>query len=100
MRIIPTLSSRPDSHPNTLSYDVVQKIIGIRKEHGRCAEVVHREALNGGYSVSISSVKRTLDRYGLTRKRSPWKRYHAPMERLSFFTISPALDSKISLIAF
>lgn len=78
---IPTLSSRPHHHPNTLSQDVVQKIIDIRKERGRCAEVVHQEALNAGYSVSLSSIKRTLDRYGLTKKRSPWKRYHAPIER-------------------
>lgn len=78
---IPTLSSRPHHHPNTLSQDVVQKIIDIRKERGRCAEVVHQETLNAGYLVSLSSIKRTLDRYGLTKKRSPWKRYHAPMER-------------------
>jgi transposase InsO family protein len=31
--------------------------------------------------VSLSSVKRTLDRYGLTKKRSPWKRLHLSTER-------------------
>jgi transposase InsO family protein len=31
--------------------------------------------------VSLSSVKRTLDRKGLLAKRSPWKRYHAPTPR-------------------
>jgi len=38
--------------------------------------VVHRELLNQGMVVSLSSVKRTLKRKGLIRKRSPWKRWH------------------------
>lgn len=81
IRDIPTLSSRPRSHPKALPGETVQKIIDIRKDRGRCAEVVHQEVINAGYATSLSSVKRTLDRYGLTRKRSPWKRYHAPIER-------------------
>lgn len=78
---IPTLSSRPHHHPHSLSQNVVEKIIDIRKERGRCAEVVHRQVSEAGYSVSLSSVKRTLDRLGYTKKRSPWKRYHTPMDR-------------------
>ena len=31
--------------------------------------------------VSLSSVKRTLDRRGLTKKRSPWKRFHQSIVR-------------------
>ena len=81
IRTIPTLSSRPNSHPRALAPDIVQKIIDVRKSRGRCAEVVHEQIRQEGYRVSMSSVKRTLDRYGLTKKRSPWKRYHAPMER-------------------
>lgn len=78
---IPTKSSRPHSHPNTLPEDIVKRIVDIRLGRGRCAEVVHRQMLKEGYSVSLSSVKRTLDRRGLTNKRSPWKRYHPPSER-------------------
>lgn len=81
IRTIPTLSSRPHRHPNELSPHIVQAAIDIRKSHGRCAEVVRQEMHDAGYSISLSSVKRTLNRYGLTKKRSPWKRYHAPMER-------------------
>ena len=81
IRTIPTLSSRPNHHPKALSPDIVQRIVDIRMDRGRCAEVVHEQMRQEGYSVSISSVKRTLDRYGLIRKRSPWKRYHASMER-------------------
>ena len=31
--------------------------------------------------MSLSSVKRTLDRLGLLKKRSPWKRYRVPIGR-------------------
>ena len=43
--------------------------------------MVHQELVNEGIRVSISSVKRTLDRHGLLNKRNPWKRYHAPTLR-------------------
>lgn len=38
-----------------------------------------------GYSVSLSSVKRTLERNYLIKKRSPWKRYHPYQERPKAF---------------
>jgi transposase InsO family protein len=78
---IPTLSSRPKHHPRELSGDMVWKIFHKRLETKRCAEVVHQELLNQGVSVSLSSVKRTLDRTGLLNKRSPWKRYHPHIDR-------------------
>ena len=78
---IPTKSSRPHHHPNELSEDIVKEIIRIRLKRNRCAEVVHKEMLNLGHSVSLSSVKRTLERQGLIRKRSPWKRWHFEIER-------------------
>lgn len=79
---IPTRSSRPKTHPHTLSDEIVDTIIAIRLEHHRSAEVVHRRLKDEhGIEVSLSSVKRTLDRYGLLRKRSPWKRYHPPQPR-------------------
>lgn len=79
---IPTQSSRPHAHPHALDEAVVRKIIDIRLEHNRSAEVVHKRLEDEhGIMISLSSVKRTLDRHGLTKKRSPWKRYHPPMER-------------------
>ena len=80
-RPIPTLSSRPKAHPKQLSKEMVWKIYHKRILVKRSAEVIHRELLNDGVLVSLSSVKRTLDRMGLLKKRSPWKRYHAPMLR-------------------
>ena len=78
---IPTRSSRPHHHPRELSSEVVRAIVTQRLKNGRCAEVVHAELAQQGIQVSLPSVKRTLDRQRLTKKRSPWKRYHAPMER-------------------
>lgn len=78
---IPTKSSRPHHHPNELKGELVEKIVEIRKEHNRCSEVIHQRMLNLGYAVSLSSVKRTLRRQGLIKKRSPWKRWHFEQSR-------------------
>lgn len=78
---IPTQSSRPHHHPKQLSDDLVWKIFQQRIKNRRCSEVVHQELLNQGIKTSLSSVKRTLDRHGLLKKRSPWKRYHPPVDR-------------------
>jgi transposase InsO family protein len=78
---IPTLSSRPKHHPKQLSDDLVWKIFQQRIKNRRCSEVVHQELLNQGIRVSLSSVKRTLDRHGLLKKRSKWKRYHPHVDR-------------------
>lgn len=78
---ISTKSSRPKSHPRQLKESIVQKIITKRLEHNRYAEAVHRELLNDGLKVSLSSVKRTLDRNHLLKKKSPWKRYHPHQDR-------------------
>ena len=78
---IPTKSSRPKSHPRKLKNEVVSKIVKKRLEHGRYAEAVHRELLNDGIQVSLSSVKRTLERNFLIKKRSPWKRYYPHQDR-------------------
>ena len=78
---IPTQSSRPKHHPKQLSDNLVWKIFHQRIKSKRCAEVVHQELINQGIVVSLSSVKRTLDRTGLLKKRSPFKRYHPHQDR-------------------
>ncbi len=78
---IPTLSSKPKHHPRQLSNELVWKIFQTRIKNKRCAEVVHQELINQGIKTSLSSVKRTLDRHGLLKKRSPWKRYHPHIDR-------------------
>jgi transposase InsO family protein len=59
----------------------VEAIIVQREKRGRCAEIVHRELRSQGIEVSLSSVKRTLKRQGLIKKRSPWKRWHFTASR-------------------
>ena len=73
---IPTLSSRPKTSPNALSRKNVEAIIDKRIEIRRCGQVVHQALLRDGVTVSLPSVQRTLNRCGLLKKRSPWKRPH------------------------
>lgn len=75
-REIATKSSRPKTSPNALSREIVSAIIEKRIGRRRCGQVIHRELLRDGISVSLPSVQRTLDRCGLIKKRSPWKRPH------------------------
>jgi transposase len=78
---IPTKSSRPKHHPNELKENIVNRIIEIRKERNRTYEVIHKQLENEGIKTPPSSVFRTLDRRGVLKKRSPWKRYHPPVKR-------------------
>jgi transposase InsO family protein len=78
---IPTKSSKPHSHPATLSEEKVRAIVKTRLERNKCAEVVHKQLENGGIEVSLSSVKRTLARTNLIRHRSPWKKWHYSLPR-------------------
>lgn len=79
---VPTQSSRPKSHPNALKPEIVEKIVSLRLKRKRCAEIIHQELLKQGTLVSLSSVKRTLARHNLLRKRtSPWKKTHKYLPR-------------------
>jgi transposase InsO family protein len=106
---IPTKSSRPKHHPKELKEDVVQKIIALRLKTRRTSEVIHQELLNQGVTVSLNSVRRTIDRAGLMKKRSPWKRYHPPIDRpyplkpgdlVEMDTIHRMIDQKKRLYVF
>lgn len=78
---IPTMSSRPHHFPHTLAQPIVDAIVLEREKRNRCAEVVHDELKKKDIIVSLSSVKRTLERNGLVKKRSPWKRWHDTFPR-------------------
>lgn len=78
--VIPTQSSRPNSHPNQLPIEMIEAIISYRMKYNRCAEFIHHFLWKDGYDVSLSSVKRTLKREGLT-KYSKWKKWHQYTER-------------------
>ena len=69
---IPTKSSRPHHSPHAIPRETVGAIIETRRSLKRCSEVVHA-SLN--VPVSLSTVKRTLGRYGMFKRRSRWARY-------------------------
>ena len=106
---IPTKSSRPLHHPKQLSEELVQKIVALRLKTKRTSEVVHQHLLNEGVRVSLNSVRRTIDRHGLMKKRNPWKRYHPPVDRpyplksgdlVQIDTIHRMIDKKNRLYVF
>lgn len=79
---IPTTSSKPKHHPKELDENIIDEIVKTRLKINRSAEVVHKILIEEkNIKVSLSSVKRTLDRRGLTNKRSPWKRFHTHIKR-------------------
>ena len=74
---IPTKSSKPHSRPNTTDPKVVDRIVELRFEtNGRCAEVIHGMLKREDITVSLNTVRRTLDRKGLIKKRNHLKRRH------------------------
>lgn len=74
-KVIPTKSSRPNSHPQQLAPEVIRTIIQYRLKYRRCAQVIHHLLKQDGVNVSLVSVKRTLKRQGLTYP-SKWKKWH------------------------
>lgn len=78
---LPTLSSKPKSHPRALAPEVVAAIVAERLKHRRCAEVIQDSLREQDIAVSLSSVKRTLARQELLRPKSKWKRIRPHTER-------------------
>ncbi len=76
-----TRSSRPKNSPRSLSKEIIAEIIRLRRKRNRCADIIHQELVNQGIVVSLSSVKRTIQRQGLVRPRSKWKKYHQSSPR-------------------
>ncbi|MCA9329369.1 DDE-type integrase/transposase/recombinase [Candidatus Saccharibacteria bacterium] len=79
-RVIPTETSRPHHHPNELDKAIVDRILELRDSTQRGAEFIHVLLRREGVVVSLSSVKRTLSRHGLTRY-SKWKKWHQSTPR-------------------
>lgn len=72
--VIPTCSSRPRKSPKAISDELVAQIITTRQRSKRCSEVVYEILKAAKVKTSLSTVKRTLSRYGCLKKRSPWKK--------------------------
>lgn len=73
---LPTRSSCPKTSPTALKKEIVSAIIQKRIGRRRCGQHIYHELKREGVRVSLPSVQRTLDRLGLLKRRSPWKRPH------------------------
>ena len=70
---IPTLSSAPKTHPNALNSEVTTAIMRIRRQKYECAEIVQYKLEKEGVVVSLSSIKRTIKRNELWRKKRRYR---------------------------
>lgn len=104
-----TRSSRPHSTPRRIELHLEQSIFQMRLKTGRCAEAIHLELIRTGIKISRNTVHRTLDRYCLLKKRSPYKRYHPHVDRpralkqgdlVQVDTIHRMIDQKKRLYVF
>lgn len=76
-----TRSSRPASHPRSLSQKTINVIVKLRLKHKRCSEVIHHLLKEQEIIVSLSSVKRVLKRKNLLKEKSKWKKFHRSPHR-------------------
>jgi transposase InsO family protein len=61
---IPTLSSRPKTFPRAIADWLVERVLELRYQLKRCAEVIwHRLNVVEGLKISLSSVRRILARH-------------------------------------
>lgn len=81
--IIPTDSSRPHSSPHAIASDVVARVLELRQDLKRCAEVVwYYLNHDDGIHISLSSVRRILKRSGLVNGRKKRVRPDNPLRPL------------------
>ena len=67
---IPTLSSRPRTSPRAVTAEIVDRVLAVRADLKRCAEVVwHQLVTVLNIQVSLSSVRRILKRAGVATGR-------------------------------
>ena len=78
---IPTITSAPHTHPNRISDTIIRRILTIRKDYNRCAEVIHYQLMQEGTTISLSSVKRILNKNHCTNHWSKWKKRRANTPR-------------------
>jgi transposase InsO family protein len=78
--ILSTRSSQPHDCKHATKPWIIERIRYYRQRYGRCAVIVHAYCLREGTLVSLSTVRRVLNRLGLITKRK-WKKYRVPVPR-------------------
>ena len=78
---IPTRSSVPQTFRKPTAPDIERRICKLRIETKRCAAAIYEQLKREGVTIGKNTVHRILDRARLLNKRSPYHRYHPPVER-------------------
>jgi transposase InsO family protein len=80
--VIPTAVSSPKTHPWKTEQKIRNRIRELRLElKGRCAQVIQAHLTEEGVHVSVRTIQRVLDRQGLLKKHSKWKKLHYSGQR-------------------
>ncbi len=88
--LIPTISSKPHSHPKAISDQTIQLVLQAKRQLKRCAEVVWHHLtitgikLNGIFvklKLSLSSVKRILKKHYQVNPRKHQRKYKPRIKR-------------------
>lgn len=82
---IPNYSCAPHNHPKQIKEAVVRRVLELRDSNKRCAEVIKYQLEQEGIKISLSSIKRILDRSERLNKWSKWKKKHPHTERPSVY---------------
>ena len=78
---IQTKSSKPINVRRPTNNEIERKIVEMRLSSKRCTEAIFEQLKRDGVKISVSTVHRILDRRSLLKKKSPYWKYHPPVER-------------------
>lgn len=78
---IPTRSSEPKRKSGKIPLSLEKKIVDLRMSTQRCTEALKLELDRQGVIVPKITIHRVLERNYCLKKRSPYKRYHAHVDR-------------------
>jgi transposase InsO family protein len=81
LQYIETKSSAPKKCWNQTPPDITNRVIELRLETGRCAQILHAMLKNEGITISLSTVTRIIRRNKLTRKKKQLKPRYAKIAR-------------------
>jgi transposase InsO family protein len=80
--IIPTEKSSPKTHPWKTDERIRGRIRELRISlKGRCAQIIQAHLKEEGMNVSVRTIQRILDKQGLLKKYSKWKKVHLSGQR-------------------
>ena len=78
---IPTNTSAPKTHPHQIDGTIVKRVLELRAQNKRCSEIIWHNLRQENITISLSSVKRILERHQRLNKWSKWKKYHRTIKR-------------------